>query len=166
MISLYFFRTHEREDFVRRAIAAHAGKEHKILRTHSGKPYIEGNPLFLSISHSGTLCTLALSPLKTGVDTELVCHKNYNAVLSSFSEEEKKEIKCPRDFFMHWTAREAYVKYLGGKIWNDVKKISFLGGALYYCGKPVPEKIDFCFENGAVTALCALNTDFEIKTLQ
>ena len=67
---------------------------------------------------------------------------------------------------MHWTAPEAYVKFCGEKIWNLLKKLNFTGGRLYLSGLPVPQKICFCFENGAVTAICADNADFEIKTLQ
>lgn len=166
MIQLYFFEKRRREEIVPGAIREYAGRNCDILKTDNGKPYIEGDPFFISLSHSENLCTFAISPINVGIDTEIIRDANFNAVLSSFSAQERKEIKCPRDFFMHWTAREAYVKFCGEKIWDLLKKLSFTGGRLYLSGLPVPQKISFCFENGAVTAICADNADFEIKTLQ
>ena len=123
MISLYFIERRERDYFLPRVVREYAGKDCAIFKTKNGKPYIQGDPFFISLSHSGDLCSVAVSPIKVGVDTELLRDKNYNAVLLSFPETERKEIKCPRDFFMHWTAREAYVKFCGGTLWSMIKDL-------------------------------------------
>ena len=154
MIQLIFCSFEERHSVLRRELELREGRAVNIYKDERGKPYCDGKTFF-SLSHSGGLCAIALSHLPVGADCELLRGKNYGAVLSSFSGEERREIACERDFLMHWTAREAFAKLRGGSIWEYVKRLAFIGGRLYLDGRSVKENITFCFERGAVTAVCA-----------
>jgi len=87
-----------------------------------GKPYLENNPVYFNISHSGDRALIAIhesSPI--GVDIELVqslpdatqiaqrffSQSEYEEY-QSLSEEEK-----PRGFFHCWTRKEAFIKAIG-----------------------------------------------------
>lgn len=161
MTDLIFCREEERHAVLRRELELREGRAVNIFKDENGRPYCDGGTFF-SLSHSGGLCAIALSPSPVGVDCELLRDKNYNAVLSSFPEEERREIVGTRDFFMHWTAREAYAKLRGDGIWKYVRRLAFIGGRLYLDGRPTCEEVAFCFEHGAVTAVCAVAAKAEL----
>ena len=165
MIQIYFCEKSEREAAVRLALKNYTGKECTLARTKEGKPYALGNPAYFSLSHSGGVCVIAVSDEPVGTDAEVPTGKAHPAVLRSFSDRERREICSKSDFLRHWTAREAYVKMLGARLWDMLKRLEFYGGNLLADGRPVPERITFCYERGAVIALCAKNTEFEIKGL-
>ena len=62
---------------------------YKIARTENGKPYIEGNPLYFSISHSRGKSVIAVDANPVGVDMEVIEDRKYSALLSRFSPEER-----------------------------------------------------------------------------
>ena len=165
MIQLIFCSFKERYGVLRRELELREGRAVNIFKDERGKPYCDGKTCF-SLSHSGGVCAIALSRLPVGVDCELPRGKNYGAVLSSFPDEERREIACERDFLMHWTAREAYAKLRGDGVWKYVRRLAFIGGRLFLDGQSVKENIAFCFEKGAVTAVCAAAGEiaFEEKT--
>lgn len=164
MIHLIFCSSEERYGVLRRELELREGHAVNIYKDERGKPYCDGKTYF-NLSHSGGLCAIALSPLPVGVDCELPSGKSYVKVLSSFPEEERREIATERDFFMHWTAREAYAKLRGDGIWKYVRRLAFIGGRLFLDGLPVEENVSFCFEREAVTAVCAAADviTFEVK---
>lgn len=163
MICLYFCPEDKREETLDRLIESECGRPQKILRTQNGKPYVEENRVQFSLSHSGGTCAIAVSENPVGVDTEAFLGKERGAVLASFCGKERAEITCERDFLMHWTAREAFVKYMGGTVWGYVKRLSFIGGRLYLDGETVKEQIVFHVTDRAVTALCAESAEYEIR---
>lgn len=115
-------------------LKSHLQAPFEIKRTENGKPYIEGNPLFFSITHSGDRALVAISNVPVGVDLEVFNTKKYSAVLESFSANEKLEILSDSDFLFHWTAREAFIKMRGGTLAEDLKRIEFLNGEIYFDG--------------------------------
>ena len=159
MTLLRFCRESEREKILDELLAPYGGAG-AIKRTANGKPYIAGDPVHLSISHSNGICAIALSDGPVGVDTEAAGRKTCKAVLSSFSDEERAEITCERDFLEHWTAREAYVKLIGGGIWQYFRRLSFIHGRLLLDGEPLPVQTAFCRGERAVTAVCAACASF------
>lgn len=165
MIQIYFCEKSEREAAVRLALKNYTGIECTLARTKEGKPYALGNPAYFSLSHSGGVCVIAVSDEPVGTDAEVPTEKAHPAVLRSFSDRERREISSESDFLRHWTAREAYAKMLGARLWDMLKYLEFYGGNLFAGGSPVPEKITFFYERGAIIALCAKNTEFEIKGL-
>lgn len=105
----------------------------KILKSESGKPYVEEN-IFFNISHSKgfVLAGTAYSPI--GVDIEKLREPNYKTIkkfcteaeeeyiLSALSEEEKI-----KRFFTVWTLKEAYFKCTGEGIGRGLKTTAFKG---------------------------------------
>lgn len=129
----------------------------EIKRTENGKPYIEGNPLFFSIAHSGERALIAVCDKSVGVDLELFKEKKHSAVLESLPANERAEIISDKDFLFHWTAREAFIKMRGGTLAADLKHIEFIGGKIYFYGveqqcKVVRHNLDF-----GVAAVCVEN---------
>lgn len=110
------------------------GAAPEILRTENGKPYIEGNPLFFSISHSGAHGIIAISDKPVGVDLEIFKGKDRLSFISRFCEEEQLEITSEKDFLFHWTVREAFVKMRGSTLASDLKNTAYYGGNLYFEG--------------------------------
>ena len=111
------------------------GKRQTVLKTTEGKPYIGGNPLFFSLTHSGNKGLIAISDRPVGVDLELFKDRLHLAVYSSFTDREQAEIVSEDDFLKHWTVREAYVKMHGKTLAETLKSIEYYGGNLYFKGE-------------------------------
>ena len=129
----------------------------KILRTENGKPYIEGNPLFFSLSHSANWAVIAICDKPVGVDFEVFNGKVHPAVCSRFSQREQEEINCEKDFLLHWTAREAFIKMKGATLSEYFKKLEFYGGEIYFDGERQNLKIDLNEYPFGVCAVCCDN---------
>ncbi len=164
MTAVYFCNAAERKELLPKILKKEYGAPVEII--YGGKPRAKNGGIFFNLSHSGELCAIAVSQTNIGIDTELLQTKHYGNVLARFPAEERREITCDRDFFVHWTAREAYAKLHGTPIFALFKRLAFIGGKLLLDNRPVPEKLTFCFERGAVTAVCSDEEGFEIKTLQ
>ncbi|MCD8309096.1 MAG: 4'-phosphopantetheinyl transferase superfamily protein [Clostridia bacterium] len=136
MIYVYFCNTKEKDGYLQNVLLQHITPPFEILRTPSGKPYINGNPVYFNLSHSGDVCTIAVSDSPVGIDIELYGRGLRKRVLSRFCEEEQSEINNKKDFLLHWTAREAYIKYCGGTLAHMLEFTSFYGGTLRYGGNP------------------------------
>ena len=113
-----------------------------IRRTPNGKPYIEGNPLYFSVSHSYNHAVIALCDKPVGIDLEYYDKngrlKKYSSVLKRFTEREKQEIGDSfAAFFINWVIKEAYIKMTGGTLAKDLKKLEYVSRKLYYDGKEV-----------------------------
>ena len=111
------------------------GTSCEIKRTENGKPYFEGNPLFFSITHSDDSALIATCDRPIGVDMELIRLRNFDATLKRFSERERDEIGADTlKFLKNWTAKEAYIKMLGGTLAEDLKRLEYFDGELYCDG--------------------------------
>ena len=126
----------------------------EIKRNENGKPYVEGNPLFFSLSHSGNLALIAISSAPCGADLELVCGKSRKEILNSFSNEERAEIESERDFLKHWVVREAYIKMLGLTLAAKLKNLKYIGGTLYDGGQKTDCNIFTTNGENFVCSLC------------
>lgn len=126
----------------------------RILKTENGKPYLEGNPLFFSLSHSKDRAVIAVCDKPVGIDIEINADRNFKAVLSRFPETEKNEIAGAEDFLKHWVVREAYIKMLGATLAEKLRALSYVGAALYDNGTvPDCEIINGC-KDGLVYCIC------------
>ncbi len=126
----------------------------QIKRTENGKPYLEGDPLFFSISHSGTKAVIALSQFPVGVDLELYKNKMHTPITDRFSDREQCEILCEKDFLIHWTVREAYIKMLGGTLSENLKSTAYYGGKVYYDGIEQQVETQFFDLGFGIAAVC------------
>ena len=117
------------------------GKSVIIKRNENGKPYIDGNPLYFSLSHSKDKALIVICDKPVGVDLEGKELKKYEHVLSRFSEPEQKWIDGnPVFFLLNWVSKEAYIKMTGGTLASDLKRLEFYDNRLF-CDK---KEID-CF---------------------
>lgn len=129
------------------------GNGFEIKYTKNGKPYIEGNPLYFSLSHSGSQAVIAICDSPVGIDCEIFKERAFSAVLSRFTQREIEDISGSTEkFIKNWVAKEAYIKLVGGTLAHDLKRLEFYGGTLYFDG----EKKEVVFENieGGICAYC------------
>ncbi|MDE6504827.1 MAG: 4'-phosphopantetheinyl transferase superfamily protein [Clostridia bacterium] len=132
MIKLFFTDKESVYKELESAIARHICGSFVIQRTENGKPYIEGNPIYFSLSHSGGKAVIALCDKPVGADMELFGNKKYKSVLSRFTENEQNEINgSEAGFLKNWTAKEAFIKMLGGTIAGYLKRLEYRDGQIY-----------------------------------
>ncbi len=135
------------------------GRRPKILKTTSGKPYVEGDPLFFSVSHSGGKAVVAVSERPVGVDLEIYSGKPHSHILSRFSPEEREKIKTDEDFFDAWTAKEAFFKMTDGNFWDTLPRTKCLGGEIFLDGEKYPCTLVTMRFSGGVVSVCERTKD-------
>lgn len=154
MTKLYFCRAQEIEKTLKTALSPHIYGDYEIKRGVYGKPYIEGNPVFFSISHSGNEGVILVSDKACGVDLELVRPRKYGSVYNRLTEREKNEIRGElTPFLINWVAKESYIKYLGGTV-ATIGRLEYFGGKLYCDGKEADCEIEVKTTQNAVYAVC------------
>lgn len=87
----------------------------------SGQPFPAGCPdVFISISHSGSWCVLAVSDQPVGIDLQQIRQYRESLPARFFPASDNARLQaCPdsvsrdRLFFRLWTIREAYMKFTG-----------------------------------------------------
>ena len=110
-----------------------------VLRGKNGKPFLAGDPLFLSLTHSGDLTAVALCDEAVGLDAEdTLKPRAYSAVLAGMPPEEREEITGMPPFYLHWTAKESYIKFRGETLAKLYRRLAFVGGVLSLDEKPLP----------------------------
>jgi phosphopantetheinyl transferase len=62
----------------------------------------------------------------------------YQPILKRFCNEERNAIQTKDDFLSLWTVKESAVKWLGGTLARDLKKLRYVDGVLQYDGIDVP----------------------------
>ena len=107
----------------------------EIKKGKHGKPYVLNLPAHFNISHSGSYVVVAISDRPIGIDIEII--KDFSAILAKklFNEDElkyisgtetsRKKFLMQKSFYEIWTAKEAYLKYLGDGISGGVNSLSF-----------------------------------------
>lgn len=110
-----------------------------------GAPYFSDDPaLCLSITHSGDYAAagMGLTPsCALGLDLELIRPESRRTLLNAAFTPREVEILRPLDdavLFQHWTAKEAYLKYIGMGFHESLKRVEILDGAIFHDGHPVP----------------------------
>lgn len=90
-----------------------------IKETASGKPYLEGGPLF-NVSHSNEYAVLAIHPFRDiGVDIEKIDDKNTRAIDYVLSDEEKG-VSDTNILFQIWSNKESLIKCISTGL-KDIK---------------------------------------------
>ena len=155
MIDLTYLNGVPDENELKSVIAPHICGNFNILRTPNGKPYIDGDPVYFSLSHSKNVTVIAISDEPVGVDLEFTGRKKYSAILSRFTARERAEITDETDFLHAWVAKESFIKTVGGTLAHDLKRLEYYGGKIYCDGKHQPCKIRFEYpENSGICAIC------------
>ena len=121
-------------------------------RDEDDKPYLEGNPWYVSLSHSGQYAVCALGEKPLGVDVEVIRTTEEKFMRRVCTEQELAYVRPYEEggfarFFECWTAKEALFK-LTGK-----------GPMLKLSRFELPEHValDFIVKNG-----CALTVAIEL----
>ena len=118
-------------------------------RNAHGKPLLCGAPPFFNLSHTGGHTFAAFSEAEIGLDAEWRGRPLPQAVLRRLSEAEREE-----DFFRLWTAKEAYVKYLGDSLATLLQALRFERGVLLQNRAPVNAAIAFSEQADCTIAVC------------
>lgn len=140
---------------LKNAIAPHICGSFDIKRTPNGKPYIEGNPVYFSLSHSGEKAVIAISDSPVGIDCELIGRRTANSVISRFTERERAEINGDIAAFLYnWTAKEAFIKMLGGTLARDLKRLEYFGGKLYLDAIPQDCAVEHMNDGELIITVC------------
>lgn len=101
----------------------------------SGKPYTlnEDIGVLFNISHTRNAIICGFSDVMIGVDTEKIINPPYEIMKSCFSEKEIRVIEqCNKNerqakFYEIWTRKEAFAKWNGHGLTQEIKKIDVLG---------------------------------------
>ncbi len=130
-------------------------KDYKILRTEKGKPYLEGNKVYFSISHTKGTAAVAFADNPVGIDIEYT--RKYSAAAERmFDDTERKyALESDSNFTKIWTLKEAAVKATGKGI-ADAKNISF---RLFHekITSSIPDAEIFqTVNNGLVISICEI----------
>lgn len=100
-----------------------------------GKPYVLNLPAHFNVSHSGDYTVVAISDRPIGIDVEII--KDFSAILAKklFNEDElkyisgssttRKKFLMQKSFYEIWTAKEAFLKYMGTGISGGISSLSF-----------------------------------------
>ncbi len=127
MIDLFYTsreKISDTESALKKILSKYYGIERAvILRNEHGKPFLQDGNLFFSVSHTKKLFFVAVAPFPVGLDTEL---KNRKVEFLSIAKKYPFFTPLPttaEEFLKAWTGFESALKYLGGSIALDGKKI-------------------------------------------
>lgn len=127
MIKVYysFIKKENSHDFLEYVLRQIYKIEGEILKSENGKPYIAGSKYHFNLSHSGEIVMLAVSDKPIGIDVERIEQRDYEKFCKRFfSLEEQKRVNSLLSFYVLWTKKESFVKYLGGSV-ADVCETEF-----------------------------------------
>lgn len=169
MVSIFIYenflrRSHkDTEKYIEKSISSYLCTPcpYTISRYAGGKPYIDGNPLYISASHTENTLVTGVSDAEFGIDAEFLTRKikNYIKIAEKYFTE--KEIglilsqppeRRQETFIRLWVKKEAYIK-LKGKSILSLKKATVSDSEFKF--KTLIYKdliICLCFKNDADTA--------------
>ena len=139
--------------------------EYEIFKNENGKPFLRLESstlpgLFFSVSHTKNAYFIAISDENIGIDAEQCSRKsNYTTILRNFPEPERTIVKNDTDFLQLWTAKESTIKWLGGTIAKDLKKISYLNGKITFNGLQLPLRITHVEFFEHIVSVCTVKAE-------
>jgi len=133
------------QELIEKIIFGSMGFDGQILKNENGKPYIKDNPIFFNCTNTESFSAIAVGKSALGIDAEKIGRKK------------KEEL-------LRWVAYESYIKFLGGSIFSEYKKLSFDGENIFYCGSPVG-KPRFKEINGYIISVFSEKEDFSLLSL-
>lgn|GEM_PF-6215384 len=111
-----------------------------------GAPYLAGMPEYpLTISHSGkyAVSMISFSGSRCAIDIEKITKKEkYYFMDISFTDEERAWAgDDPEKIYTVWTVKESFLKYLGLGFHENLMKVVYRDGQVFFEGNPAPVKI-------------------------
>ena len=121
-----------------------------IEKTSNGKPFCKQSPtpLFFSVTHTKQMLFIAFSDCEIGIDAELTTRKISPSVLK------KLQTDNDTDGLRLWTIKESAVKWLGGTIARDFKKLRYENGNVFYNNAPLPVLVTHFEKEGHLLSVC------------
>lgn len=105
-------------------------------KNKNGKPFAENLDVQFNISHSGDIVVCVVDDKPVGIDIEKIRQINLKIAKRIYTEDEIRYLSAGKDFkenqdrltlerfFELWTAKEAYLKYLGCGIIDNLNTLS------------------------------------------
>lgn len=120
-IDLFIFKNerYSRNKSIKKIFYTYYGydvQDNNILVSNLGKPFLDSNKYYFNISHSGEYVIFAVSDDEIGIDIQKMDEINLKISERFFSPYEDKFIKEYNSFerfYIIWTIKEAYIKYIG-----------------------------------------------------
>ena len=116
-------RTLMGEILIKQMLSKHLNKpvrEIKFLTNEYGKPYLEGNPFYFNVSHSGDWVIGAISDVLVGVDVEMIKEADFGIAQRFYTQGEydylchiKEDGIKNQQFYILWSGKESYIKMIG-----------------------------------------------------
>ena len=97
----------------------------------SGKPYLPGCPLSVSLSHSGGYVAAAVAETRVGIDLQALRGISDRVLRRFYSQEEQSWIRAgdrTRRAIRLWTMKEAYAKLRGDGIFGGAQFCALFAG--------------------------------------
>lgn len=92
-----------------------------IVFNEHGKPFIPNSPIHFNLSHSKSYLALGLS-INNPIGIDIEC-REVKKIHKKIAKKYFSSLEQESDFFKAWTAREAFIKLLGGNLLNILPKI-------------------------------------------
>ena len=170
MEKIFYVRRNEFENSlgaVRTILAKYFGIQNPvILRTENGKPYLKDNAVYFSVTHTKDALFLAFCDENVGIDAEYTEKDvDFLPIIKRFSALERKEIVDKQAFLRNFTAKESAVKWLGGTLARDFRKLQFINGKISYGEIELPTKTVFIPLDNYIVAVTSERDFSNVETI-
>lgn len=146
------------DGLLRYALRENGITEYTVLLREGGKPYLQGNPLYYNLSHSGDQVLCALSNQSVGCDIQQLGTADLRLAKRFFCPDEVKWIEAATDeeskvyrFYRLWALKESYGKALGKGLSQPLNSFCFQlrEGAAF-----LPSDPDWTFQEYSLPGYC------------
>ena len=149
-------------------------------RQEHGKPYFvekteqgdeKNSEIYFNLSHSGSYAVCILGSTPMGIDVEGLRPYHEKVAKRILHENEFQVLEASqwkdRDFIRFWTLKEAYGKYTGTGIGENLKQIIFQWNELgeIACSDEEVRMFQWCLEEQYYLAVCVAKSAKDIKLL-
>lgn len=117
-----------------------------LLKTENGKPYVEGNAVYFSLSHTKEKYFVAVAPFPVGIDAERSDRVIAPTVAKRYFNGE--DFPDPKSLLERWLKTESKVKYLGSTLAKELTSPS-KRSPVFSLYEVVGHTICVCSENKA-----------------
>ncbi len=114
---------------LRYALKENGIEDYKIFKEDRGKPYIPGDPIFFSITHTKSFCAVVISERRVGIDAERSDRELAQSLTKRIFTE--AELASGMPLIQIWTLKEAASKLSGRGVAQILDGMEFDTAALF-----------------------------------